>query len=435
MNNRIKIKSQISLFRFIVAVIILLGIVGGLYYYIFTQDVSAVTRIESLATIPFIYFIISTLYNNLMSTKQYLSDIYIYDNEIILTFKIRDKISKTISIQKNNIQKFKLDAHIKLCNRGKYSSSVDVKYKFFIDLIKGQDITINQLADLTIIESNYKFLYRIMDGAKNIPNFEINFTSNSEIIKAELDYYKRFGKKIPLIVQFKKASIFLKILYLLMIASICCSIYCCFQDIRYFIPLKLSASEQKYINYVSSSYEYFQADRYNEAIESLDKAKAIFQTDPHLYYCYAISYEHKKDYYNAIKSARQGIALLGNKEIYYKQYRYKHKSDIQLYSALADSYFKNKEWQNAIEAYTYIIQNTKYSYDKSHFKRGQAYYHLRQYDLARQDFLKHKDVILDYLEDQANSEYKAKYPTYTNAHLKNIYEWIHACEKYKAYAS
>lgn len=40
-----------------------------------------------------------------------------------------------------------------------------------------------------------------------------------------------------------------------------------------------------------------------------------------------------------------------------------------------------------------------------------------------------------YLKDQESSEYKAKYPIYTNAHLENIYEWIYACEKYKAYAS
>ena len=239
MNNRIKIKSQISLLQFIVTVIILLGIVGGLFYFIFTQDVRAKTYSESLAIIPFIFFIISTLYNNLMSKKQYLSDIYIYDNEIILTFKIRDKISKTIPIQKNNIQKFKLDAHIQLYNCGKHSR-VDVDYKFFIDLIKGQDISINQLSDLTLVEGNYKFLYRIMDGAKNIPNFEINFTSNSEMIKAELDYYKRFGKKIPLfVVQFKKASIFLKIWYLLLIAGACFCIYCFFQAIRHSIPPSL----------------------------------------------------------------------------------------------------------------------------------------------------------------------------------------------------
>ena len=142
-----------------------------------------------------------------MSKKEYLSDIYIYDNEIVLTFKIRDKITRTVPIQKNNIQKFKLDADIQHERCGKYSK-IDVKCRFFVDLIKGQDILISQLADLTLIEGNYKFLYRIMNGAKNIPNFEINFTSNSEMIKAELDYYKRFGKKIPLTVQFKKAPTF-----------------------------------------------------------------------------------------------------------------------------------------------------------------------------------------------------------------------------------
>ena len=203
-----------------------------------------------------------------------------------------------------------------------------------------------------------------------------------------------------------------------------------FSAFYYSTPPKLSTNEQEYINYMSSSYKYFQADRYDEANELFDKAKEIFSTDPYLYYNYAISYKYKKDYPNAIKYARQGIALLGNEEIYYKQYKFKHKSDIQLYSVLADSSLKNKEWQNAIEAYTYVIQNTKYVYDESHFERGQAYYHLGQYNLAHQDFLKHKDVILNYLEDQATSEYKARHPKYTNIHLENIYKWIYACEKY-----
>ena len=429
MNNRIKIKSQISLWQFIITSIILFGLIGGLLYFIFTQDVSHRTSADVWGIIAFIIFVIPVLYSNLINKTEYLSDIHVYDNEIVLTYKIRDKVSRTIPIEKNNIQKFKVNANIELTKNGKYATT-NVSYKFFIDLIEGQDVSISQLADLTLIEGNYKFLYRLIDGSKYLPNFELNISSNSEAIKAELEYYQRFGKKIPFWtkakIEAKNTPIISKILLLIAFSGM---IFCFAGMIYISLPPLLSTSEKNYITHIDNSYDCNR--NYSCALSELDKARNIISQDAYLYYRYAYIYERKKEYQTAINYANMAIPYLKKKDIYHKKYKFLNgDTDGYLYLLLGDCYKKQENWQKAIEAYSYIINNKKYKYDDSYFERGQAYYHLGEYIKAKQDFLKHKEIILNYLEYQSNAEYKAKYPTYTNKHLGNIHLWIKACDKY-----
>lgn len=200
--KRIKIKSKISLWQFILISLILIAIVIGIFI-LNTQDyMSSSTRRDGWELIGFVFFIIPLLYSTAMSKKEYLSDIYITNDEIKLVYKIRDKITKTKIIKKNNIKTFELNTKIDIVGAGKYKQT-DVTYKFFIDLIEGKDIYVSDISDITLIDGNYKFIYRILDAAKYIPNFKLNLTSNNDIIKAEIDYYKRFGRTIPFTTKFK----------------------------------------------------------------------------------------------------------------------------------------------------------------------------------------------------------------------------------------
>ena len=79
----------------------------------------------------------------------------------------------------------------------------------------------------------------------------------------------------------------------------------------------------------------------------------------------------------------------------------------------------------------YLIENNHYKYKDAYFQRGQAYYHLGQFDKAENDFLKHKEIILEYLEEQNNSEYKNDYPTYTQKDYNRILRWLKACSELK----
>ena len=195
------------------------------------------------------------------------------------------------------------------------------------------------------------------------------------------------------------------------------------------IPPSMSSKERQYIAYIDNANNC--NSDYNCKLNELDKARSIISTDAYLYYKYAYLYKQKKDYQTAIDYANMAIPYLKRKDIYHKKYKFVNgDTDGYLYLLLGDCYKKLENWQKAIESYTYVIDNKNYKYDSSYFDRGQAYYHLGEYSLAKQDFLKHKEIIIDYMEYQETTEYKAKYPTYTYKNLQNVHLWIDACEKY-----
>ncbi len=136
----------------------------------------------------------------------------------------------------------------------------------------------------------------------------------------------------------------------------------------------------------------------------------------------------------AINYAQQGIANLGNKEVYYKQYKFiRANTDIYLYELLGDCYFELKDWQNAIKNYSFVINSKhKAKYSDIYFSRGRAYFELKQYMSAKDDFLKHREIILDYLKTYANDDY-AK--TYNQGNLENVEEWIKASDAWEEYTN
>ena len=71
----------------------------------------------------------------------------------------------------------------------------------------------------------------------------------------------------------------------------------------------------------------------------------------------------------------------------------------------------------SIEELHNLIVNKEIDLDK---------YYLNQKEEALRDFYRHKRIVEKYLQDQATSEYKARYPVYTQKHLNNINKWIEA---------
>ena len=202
--KRIRIKSKLELWQLVLSTIFFVAIgLGVLYLLLFTDfDVSCRTSSHSGELIGLIIVIVPILFSDFFSKKEYLSDIYITDDEVKLVYKIRNKISRTNIVQKNNIKKFELNANIDVVGSGKRTRTV-VTYRFYIDLIEGRDVYVHDNSDITLLEGNYKFIYRVLDAAPYIPNFKLNVESNNDVIKAELDYYRRFGKKIPFSTKFK----------------------------------------------------------------------------------------------------------------------------------------------------------------------------------------------------------------------------------------
>ena len=83
--------------------------------------------------------------------------------------------------------------------------------------------------------------------------------------------------------------------------------------------------------------------------------------------------------------------------------------------------------------YDYVITHIKYKYTNAYFQRGYAKYYLSDFNSALQDFYKHKEIILQYIQDQEEEtpEFRHTNPTYDKNDLINIEKWISACKKYK----
>ena len=429
MEKRIKIKSKITIWQFVVLCFIGLLLIWGVGYILFFDDSTTYrTRSQCWEVVGLIFFLIPLIFTQIMSKQEYLSDIYITDNEVKLVYKIRNQITRTKVVQKNNIKKFELNANINVVGTGKQTRT-EVSYRFFIDLIEGQDLYINDDSDITLFEGNYKFLYRILDAVPYIPNFKLNLVSDNEIIKAEIDYYKRFGKHIPFTTKFKmemkKWSVISKMCFLFAILLFSFSVVFSIYNL---IPASfvLNSTEKQYISLIDSSQNC--NNDYDCAIRELDKAKNLISTDPELYYQYARIYEKKKDYKRAIHYAQIGISYLGNEEVYIKKYKYaKPHSDLYLYQILAHCYHAIEDWEKAIEGYSYVI-NKNDKHMSSYFGRGQMYFYLKKYDEAKQDFIKYRELMIDDMNFWREHNMS---PKYNNKDLTNINEWIKACDAWK----
>ena len=106
--KRIKIKSQIALWQFILVCLVLFAIVGGVLYLLFTQDdLQYRTRSNGWELIGLIIFIIPVMFSEVMSQKEYLADIYITDEEIKLVYKSEGtlgSIDKRMPIRKKDLK-------------------------------------------------------------------------------------------------------------------------------------------------------------------------------------------------------------------------------------------------------------------------------------------------------------------------------------------
>ena len=428
--KRIKIKSKLSKWELILICAALAAIVIAIICLVFICDYAGARskyRVFDAAWV--IIFFLPLIFSDATSKKEYLSDIYISEFEIELVYKIQNEITKTKIIDKNNIKSFELNADIDVIGTGK-SSRVNVFYKFFIDLIKDPDIHAMDTADTALIESNYNFIYKIIDASKDIPNFKLNVKSSSETIKAEIDYYKRFGRKIPFWTKsklaFKKCPIAAKIAYGF---SIICMFLCLFLVMLPMMPNFMNQNEKQYITLLERSTAY--EENPDQVITYLDSARNLIATDPYLYYCYAKTYKNKKDYPSAIQYITIGISNLGNKEIFSKKYWMmnlinKSNTDVKLYQLLGDCHKELQEYNDAIEAYNYGANSkNKYEYTDVYFSRGLAYFELRKYQEAKMDFMKHKNIVEKYIETHSEYEWAN---TYSKKDIVITNKWIKACD-------
>ncbi len=271
---------------------------------------------------------------------------------------------------------------------------------------------------------NIKKLYKLACYSQYMKNFEYNCTGDGREIKENLtkniDKIIKNNYKIPSFINF--ADYFKKTL-----AGIFAFVFIFY--IYYITPNFTTNTEKEYASHIENGYAYFQNHLYDNALAEYDKALNMNDKDHVLYYYRALVYKEERQYDRVIQEAKTGIQYVNKSSTYFKVKNYKFmKDDIGLYDILADSYMQLKEYENAITALNYLEHHSKYKYTDVYFKKGMCEFYTNQKNKALEDFEKHRDIIFDYIADQAGSEYKDDYPVYTQKDITNINAWIRAAK-------
>lgn len=272
-----------------------------------------------------------------------------------------------------------------------------------------------------------KNLYKLVYYSQFVKNFEYGFSGSGEQTKVTLtkniNKIIKNGYKTPFSI--KIADFIFKGLIAIPAIFILFGIYM-------LTPNFTNEAEKEYASYIESGYTYFQENSYDKALSEYDKALNLNNKDHVLYYYRALVYKYERRYDKAIQEAETGIQYINKGSTYFKVKNYKFmKDDIGLYDTLADTYMQLKEYDKAITALDYIEKHNKYKFTDVYLKKGMCEFYTNQNDKALEDFEKHRDIVFDYIADQASSEYKASYPTYTQDDITNINAWIGAVRKRK----
>lgn len=193
------------------------------------------------------------------------------------------------------------------------------------------------------------------------------------------------------------------------------------------IPPFLSKSEKMYIEHLDSGYSFYQHGQYEKALDEYSIAENVYSEDSKLYIYKAYCYQEQKEYAKAIENAKKALKYPDSKSIYKKAHNLKFinlNNDISAYTVIGECAYVQKNYKEAKEAYSYIINHVTYKYTDAYLYRGICEYYLNEKQAALNDFEKHKQIINSYIDDQANSEYPSEYPTYTNKSLVNVNQWI-----------
>ena len=198
------------------------------------------------------------------------------------------------------------------------------------------------------------------------------------------------------------------------------------------IPPFLSTTEKSYIEHLDRGYSLFQNREYETAINEYKLAEDIYKEDSQLYIFKAYCYQRQKEYTKAIENAKLALKYPDNKSIYKKAHDLKLinlNNDVDANTIIGECAYEQKQYKEAKEAYSYVIEHVTYKYTDAYIYRGICEYYLNEKQAALNDFEKHKQIINNYIDDQANSDYPSQYPTYTNKDLILVNQWISAAKK------
>ena len=432
MLKRIKVQGKLSLLAAIVISVVVASITIYFIYISITSDyLSSGTKTDIWGLVGMIAVFIPLWLNNAKSEEEYVSELILDDCSLTLVYKNHTNERKK-KILLSDINSFNVVLNANNAKTGK-TVSLFCETIVTINTKSSKKISFRETPTASFAFCNYAFMLRLLDIAKYLPNFKYEVKGNSETTKLDIANYALHGKRLSWLKrgliefnQYPAVTRYIVILCLLMpILLMGFYFYLLFPT-----SLFLSDADKEYVSYIDNGYSYFQNNMFNKSLLEYDKALNIHNNDSHLYLYRAYTYYDMEQYEKAAQEAEKGIDCLNKKSIYNQAKNWRlTNDDISLYTKLGDSEQLLKNYKKAIEAYDYVADNVKYKYTDIYIKRGICKYHLGKKEAALRDFMKHKEIIEKYLEDEANSEFKSDYPTYTRERdLNNTYLWIRACQ-------
>ncbi len=429
--KKIKVQTRLNFIVYLLVFLFLLSLIFAVVHFVLqsgVDSVSARTKSNSWELIFCVGIFFPFLFREVMKRGEYVSEM-IFNNGILqLIYKEKGKVIRTKSIELSSIEVFNVNSFAEEHTTSR-SRFFTFSYSIIIKPYKEDKIYID--VEPSIFTTNKKLLFDLISISQFIPNFSYNLHTDEEAIIEEVEYFKKYGKKIPL---YKRKNGIIEIIMncILVLASV-----------AILASLVMLAStftkdyrSDSYVGLFALVDENRNNGNYDSALYYVNEAKKMEPKDYNVYLAEAYVYEKKKDYKKEIECANIAKTLLDNKEKsrydkffhndnFVAKYIFKEKNSgyVRTYSRLADANYKLKNYNAAVDYYSYIIENGVYKYTDAYFYRGICLYYLGKKQEALQDFKKHQEIINNYLIEMSDM----KYPEYTNKDLENVLLWIKAC--------
>ncbi len=429
--KKIKVQTRLPVLAVILISVIAIVVCGFLVHLVyFSGFASSRTKSDGAELIFFIFVILPLLYKSTFSKEDYLSHILLYDDSLILVYKQGAKEVSRKEVYYSDIQSFNITSDLSTKRYGRSYVCICATNSV-IKLKNGNTISFNHDSTSQLFGCPYQYVLDIIKESNRIPDFQYKLKGDNELAKEDINYFARFGKRMPFWIILKYSTKQMSKAGKIVFGIYICMVFLGFGVVIYmFLPsMPLKANEKQYMVHYNKANDLRLNKQNHESIKELEIAKTYAADNPEVYLELAYNYKMLKEYQKAIDCAKEGLKYVNNTNSPYRKYhnfKFLGKKDISLYSLIADCAQKLNNYQEAIEAYTYIIEHSRYAYDDSHFWRGYCYYYAGQIEQSHKDFLEHKEVILKYFKHQRESEYKDTYPKYNKGNLDNVNLWIKA---------
>lgn len=424
--KKIKVQRRISIFEAVALIAIICLIVAGIFYLIFsnnngTHNYHMGSDLGTLLCL--LPIIVLLIFKDGIDKSEYVSDLIITDNSISIVYKAKGRIINVKEILLEDIKSVKTTAFIGLAESRQFYTA---NYITEFCLNSGENIEFKTKPSI-YERSVYNFLFRMLDNAKDLPNFSYDLKCTDQTAIDDIAYYNQHGKKRK-----PPRRWIHNVRFVLFGLMFLCILFIAIPVYNLNFPWnKLSAQESEYMKKLERGTEYRINNNYSIALNELDSAERLINSDYQLYIEKAYAYEGLKEYGEVIIESEKALKLIDSntKSTYTKAHNFnsliqKNSGQVAIYTLMGNANYQLRNYKESINDYTKVIDLGTYKYTDAYFYLARSKYYYGDKSGALKDFSTHKGIVSEYLEDQRTSEYPAKYPQYNQASLANVNKWI-----------